>query len=148
MINVVFAFLYFQTSDMLQDNKMTTICPIYPIIENKSEKCLSAYVLDDDFGPGLVGSISSLEIGIKTIILYFLNLWRLTRWQMIKNLALITFIRTKIEKCLTSWILRKLVPGLKGLTWSRISIEFEKYIYLYIYKKRKQIVICIYKKSL
>ena len=37
MINVVFAFLYFQTSDMLQDNKMTTICPIYSIIENKSE---------------------------------------------------------------------------------------------------------------
>ena len=36
---------------MLQDNKMTTICPIYYIIENKSE---NAKVLDDDFGPGLV----------------------------------------------------------------------------------------------
>ena len=35
----------------MQDNKMTTIWPIYSIIENKSEK---AYVLDDDFGSGLV----------------------------------------------------------------------------------------------
>ena len=50
---------------MLQDNKMTTICPIYSKLENKSE---NAKVLDDDFGPG---SISSLEIGIKSIIFIF-----------------------------------------------------------------------------
>ena len=37
LINVVFPFWYFQTSDILQDNKMTTICPIDSIIENKSE---------------------------------------------------------------------------------------------------------------
>ena len=42
LINVVFPFWYFKVSDMLQDNKMTTICPIYSIIENKSE---NAYVL-------------------------------------------------------------------------------------------------------
>ena len=37
LINVVFPFWYFQTSVMLQDNKMTKMCPIYPISENKSE---------------------------------------------------------------------------------------------------------------
>ena len=47
---------------------------------------------------------------------------------MIKNLALITLIWTKIEKCLTSRILRTLVPGLKGLTWLLVSIEFAKII--------------------
>ena len=61
-------------------------------------------------------------------LFFLLNLWRLTRCQMIKNLALLTFIWTTIEKCLTSWISRKLVPVLKGFTWSCISIEFEKNI--------------------
>ena len=36
-INDVDPFLYFQTSNMLQDTKLTTICPIYSKIENKSE---------------------------------------------------------------------------------------------------------------
>ena len=107
---------------------MTTICPIYSIIENKSE---NAYVLKfwmTILVPGWSRDDLFLRNRYKiNYFLYFLNLWRLTRWQMIKNLALITFTWTKIEKCLTSWILQKLVPGLKGSRWSRISIETVSY---------------------
>ena len=37
LINVVFPYWYFQTSDMLQNNEMTKTCPVYSIVENKSE---------------------------------------------------------------------------------------------------------------
>ena len=63
---------------MLQDNKMTTSCPIYSVIENKSKmlkcrekerKCLSfGGRFWSRAGPG---SISSSEIGIQSLIFRF-----------------------------------------------------------------------------
>ena len=92
----------------------------------KERKCLSfGGRFWSRAGPG---SISSLEIGIQSIIFYIFTIYDVLPDVKWLNLALITFIWTKIAKCLTSWTLRKLVPDVKGLTWSLISIEFEKNI--------------------